>query len=98
MASRCTVASRMQRAPVVLDGLTNLRETMALVEAVQLFVSNDTGPMHIAMGLGKPTLALFGPQDPRKYGPWGRHGEVVSVYLPCSPCPQWGDSCHFVGR
>ena len=98
VASTRAVAGRMQRAPVVLDGLSDLRETMALIDAVQLFVSNDTGPMHIAMGLGKPTLALFGPSDPRKYGPWGAHGEVVSAYLPCSPCPQGEDTCHLVGR
>ena len=98
VASTRAVASRMQRAPMILDGLADLRETMALIDAVHLFISNDTGPMHIAMGLGKPTLALFGPSDPRKYGPWGAHGEVVSVYLPCSPCPQGQDTCHFVGR
>jgi predicted lipopolysaccharide heptosyltransferase III len=98
VASTHAVAGRMQRAPVVMDGLADLRETMALIDAVHLFVSNDTGPMHIAMGLGKPTLVLFGPSDPRKYGPWGAHGEVVSAYLPCSPCPQGEDTCHLVNR
>lgn len=98
VANTRAVAGRMRRAPVVLDSLTDLRETMALIDAVHLFVSNDTGPMHLAMGLGKPTLALFGPSDPRKYGPWGSHGEVVSAYLSCSPCPQGQDTCHLVGR
>lgn len=98
VASTRAVAGRMQRAPAVVENLADLRETMALINAVQLFVSNDTGPMHLAMGLGKPTLALFGPSDPRKYGPWGAHGEVVSAYLPCSPCPQGEDTCHLVGR
>jgi len=97
-ASTRAVAGRMQPPPAVLDGLADLRETMALIDAVHLLVSNDTGPMHIAMGLGKPTLALFGPSDPRKYGPWGAHGDVVSAYLPCSPCPQGEDTCHLVGR
>lgn len=98
LASTRAVAGGMARTPVVVDGITDLRETMALIDGVHLLVSNDTGPMHIAMGLGKPTLALFGPSDPRKYGPWGPHGEVVSASLPCSPCPQGEDTCHLVGR
>jgi ADP-heptose:LPS heptosyltransferase len=49
-------------------------------------VTNDTGPMHVAAALGKPLVALFGPTEPRRTGPYGRLRDVVRADLPCSPC------------
>lgn len=91
------VADQMSSRPVVLGGIARLRETIALIDRMSLFVSNDTGPMHIAAGLGRPTIGLFGPGDIVKYRPWGAHAHVISARLPCSPCPQWRDTCHLLG-
>lgn len=88
----------MRQPPAVMDEITSVRELMALIGQSRLFISNDTGPMHIAVALGIPTVALFGPSDLTKYGPWGENGAVVSKRLPCSPCPQQVDTCHEVGR
>jgi lipopolysaccharide heptosyltransferase II len=92
------VRDRMSSRPVVLAGIARLRETIALIDRMALFISNDTGPMHIAAGLGIPTIGVFGPGDIAKYRPWGPHTRVVSARLPCSPCPQEEDTCLLHGR
>jgi ADP-heptose:LPS heptosyltransferase len=51
-----------------------------------LMVTNDTGPMHAAAALGKPLVALFGPTEPRRTGPYGQLENVLRIELPCSPC------------
>ncbi len=51
-----------------------------------LMVTNDTGPMHVAAALGKPLIALFGPTEPRRTGPYGQLENVLRIELPCSPC------------
>ncbi len=92
------VAARMKRRPLVFDDVRSLRRTMALIAQTDLFIANDTGPMHVAVALGRPTIALFGPSDVSKYGPWGPHATVVQHVLPCNPCPQQEDTCHRHGR
>jgi ADP-heptose:LPS heptosyltransferase len=49
-------------------------------------VTNDTGPMHVAAALGKPLVAIFGPTEPRRTGPYGHLESVLRIDLPCSPC------------
>lgn len=92
------VAAAVKHPVVVFDGLVSLRQTMALIARTNVFVSNDTGPMHVAVALGRPTIALFGPSDITKYGPWGPQTTVIRHALPCSPCPQQEDTCHLHGR
>jgi ADP-heptose:LPS heptosyltransferase len=60
----------------------------ALLAKLELFVTSDTGPMHLAAAVGTPVVALFGPADPRRYGPLVHQRRVVRVDLPCSPCGQ----------
>jgi heptosyltransferase I len=52
----------------------------------ELMISNDTGPMHVAAALGKPVVAIFGPTEPRRTGPYGQLQNVVRIDLPCAPC------------
>ena len=58
-----------------------------------LLVTNDTGPMHVAAALGKPLVALFGPTEPRRTGPYGQLENVLRLDLPCSPCLK--SHCHY---
>jgi ADP-heptose:LPS heptosyltransferase len=51
----------------------------ALVARARLFIGCDTGPMHVAAALGRPVVALFGPADPRRTGPWGKGHAIVRV-------------------
>jgi ADP-heptose:LPS heptosyltransferase len=60
----------------------------ALLAKMELFVTSDTGPMHLAAAVGTPVVALFGPADPRRYGPLIEQRRVVRVDLFCSPCGQ----------
>lgn len=59
-----------------LVGRSSLPELIALLRTARLFVGCDTGPMHLAAALDVPVVALFGPADPRRTGPWGA-GHVV---------------------
>ncbi len=80
------VADSMQRPCVNLCGKTNLREAAALIEKCQLFVTNDSGLMHVATALGVPLVAIFGSTNPITTGPVGSRSRVVRVPIPCSPC------------
>ncbi len=76
-----------------LCGLTSLPEMVEWVRLCELLVTNDTGPMHVAAALGKPVVALFGPTEPRRTGPYGQLQNVLQHPLPCSPCLK--STCHF---
>jgi heptosyltransferase I len=69
-----------------LCGATSLPEMIEVVRRGDLLVTNDTGPMHVAAALGKPLVALFGPTEPRRTGPYGQLQNVLRLDLPCSPC------------
>ena len=84
------VSEKMQactNAPVIsLVGKTNLLELAALMKYSDLFVGNDTGVMHIAAATGCPVLGLFGPTDPRVWGPRGETTKVLYKGLDCRAC------------
>jgi lipopolysaccharide heptosyltransferase II len=69
-----------------LCGETSLPEMVEWLRLCDLMVTNDTGPMHVAAALGKPLIALFGPTEPRRTGPYGQLENVLRIDLPCSPC------------
>lgn len=71
---------------VDLTGKTSLLEMIEWIRRCDYIVTNDTGPMHIAAALGKPVVALFGPTDPRRTGPYGQIAHSLRISLPCSPC------------
>lgn len=75
------------RAAVNIAGKTSLRELIELMRYVDVFISNDSGPMHIATACRVPTLGIFGPTT-RELGffPYGPSTEVVEVDLKCRPC------------
>ena len=73
--------------PVVdLAGALDLPRLAVILEHLSLFVTGDTGPMHLAAAMGTPIVAIFGPSDPANYGPWTSRARVVRVDLWCSPC------------
>ena len=89
-ADRNVVDPVRQRLPagsfVDLTGDLDLLTLAAIIARVDLFVTGDTGPMHVAAAVGTPVVAVFGPSDPARYAPRGPHDQVVRVDLPCSPC------------
>ena len=59
---------------------------MTLLKICRVLLTNDSGPMHVAAALNKPLVALFGPTEPRRTGPYGHLESVLRIDLPCSPC------------
>jgi len=80
------VSRRMRGKYLDLSGRVTLRQFMALVSRMSVFITNDSGPMHISAALGVPTVAIFGSTDPSLTGPLGADVRVVSNGSPCSPC------------
>jgi ADP-heptose:LPS heptosyltransferase len=71
---------------VDLAGDMDVPTLAGVLARLDLFVSSDTGPMHLAAAVGTPVVALFGPASPVRYGPRGYREHIVRVDLPCSPC------------
>jgi ADP-heptose:LPS heptosyltransferase len=85
------VAAALPQPPLDLTGALSVRETMCVIGALDLFLSPDTGPMHLACALGTPSVSVFGPSDPARYfsggsGESGSRHVVVRADLWCSPC------------
>ncbi|MGC3966623.1 MAG: glycosyltransferase family 9 protein [Pirellulales bacterium] len=68
------------------DGAFTLLGSAELIRRAHLFITGDTGPMHIAAAVGTPIVALFGPADPLKTGPYTTDAIVLTKRLPCAPC------------
>ncbi len=83
-ADRAAAAS--ENSAVSLCGQTTLRQLAALIDRAAVVVTADSTPMHLAAALNRPMVALFGPTNPRRTGPYQRQGEVLRLELPCSPC------------
>ncbi len=75
---------------VSLCGQTDLNGTIEIIRRCDLFISGNTGTMHIAAALDKPLIALHGPTDPARFGPLGNNSHVIKSPLHCSPCLNLG--------
>ena len=75
-----------------LAGRTSLPGTAAVIEGAALLVSGDSGVLHIAAGLGVPTVSLFGPGRQNKWGPRGSGHLVINHHFACSPCTSFGST------
>jgi len=80
-----TVAARLPGSRN-LAGETSLREFIDLAAACRLFLTNDSGAMHVASALGVPTVTVFGATDDTTTGPTGPLARVVREHAECSPC------------
>ena len=69
-----------------LTGRLSLTEMVEWIRLSDLMVTNDTGPMHVAAALGTPAVALLGPTEPRRTGPYRQLDHVLQLNLPCVPC------------
>jgi lipopolysaccharide heptosyltransferase II len=87
------ISSRAAERCLNLCGRTSLPEMIEWVRRCDAMVTNDTGPMHAAAALGKPLIALFGPTEPCRTGPYGQLDKVIRQQLPCAPCLK--SRCHF---
>lgn len=80
------IALGMRHPPLILSGETSLSGLIALMSCCDLFITNDSGPMHLAAALQIPTLAIFGPTDEVATGPMSVKSVVIKKKVECSPC------------
>jgi ADP-heptose:LPS heptosyltransferase len=89
-ADRAMVNEAARRLPadriVDVSGDHDLLTLAGVLARLDLLVTGDTGPMHLAAAVGTPIVAVFGPSDPVRYAPRGPLDRIVRVDLPCSPC------------
>ncbi len=82
------IAREMETPPLLLTAMT-VGQLAALLERAQLVLGVDSGPLHLAVAQGTPTLQLFGPTDERIFGPWGvqeKH-DIIRATQKCPGCP-----------
>jgi heptosyltransferase-2 len=72
--------------PIMLTGKTSLSEAAAVLSVCDLLVSNDTGPAHISAALGRPTVVIFGPTNPKTTRPFPANAGIIRKEVECSPC------------
>jgi heptosyltransferase-2 len=80
------ISELMRHNPINLCGLTTLGQAMALIKRCNLFVTNDSGLMHVAAAFNTPMVAIFGPTDPLRTGPVSGNAKVIRHPLDCAPC------------
>lgn len=92
------VKGAMRSQVLDLTGKLSWGQLGALLEEADLFIGHDTGAMHLAVAVGTPVVAIFGPSDPRMYGPYEK-GVALWHDVGCNPCfahGRWKSSCrHF---
>ncbi len=82
---------RITKNSPIISCRTNLKELAVLISKCRLFVGGETGPLHIACALNVPTVALIGPTDSVRNGPYGEGHMVIEKDLPCRGC--WRHEC-----
>jgi lipopolysaccharide heptosyltransferase I len=82
----CARVASAAPGSVDLCGATSLPELAALVRRSSGAITNDSGPMHMAVALDRPVVSIFGPTDALWIGPYGRRDAVLRAALPCAPC------------
>ncbi|MEJ2744958.1 MAG: glycosyltransferase family 9 protein [bacterium] len=89
------IVRRMQKKALAVDRITDPLRMAALLKRLDVVVTTDSGPMHLAAALGVPVVALFGPTNPSRTGPfpkgipsgWGGAGHrVICAGVDCRPC------------
>lgn len=90
------IKEAMRQKPWDLTGQLTLGQLGALLERCDLFVGHDTGAMHLAVAVGIPVVAIFGPSDPRTYGPYSEKSVALWHDVGCNPCllrGRWNTAC-----
>ncbi len=80
------VISKMKHKAHNFVNRTNIRQLASLLEHSRLLITNDSAPLHLGCAVGVKVLALFGPTDPKKYGPTGEFDTFINKRLSCAPC------------
>jgi predicted lipopolysaccharide heptosyltransferase III len=82
----CDEVATLAPGSLNLAGETTLTELAAIIRRSTICLTNDSGPMHLAVALGRPVVSIFGPTDSVWIGPYQRPEAVLQAGLPCAPC------------
>ncbi|HHZ82486.1 MAG TPA: putative lipopolysaccharide heptosyltransferase III [Nitrospirales bacterium] len=80
------IQAQMSTTSVSIVGQTTVLQLAAVMKRCVLFLGNDNGPMHMAAAVGLPVVALFGPTNPKVWGPWGKGHRVFFKDVDCRAC------------
>lgn len=86
------IAADMGRGVMNLGGKTTLDELAAVIASADLFIGNDSGPMHLAAAFDTPSISLFGPTIASKWAPRGAQHRFIQKDYPCTGCWSWHSS------
>lgn len=81
----------MNSNPLIMTGKTTLNQAAALIEKCRLFISNDSGLLHVACAVNTPAIGIFGPTNYKKTGPYSDSSIIIRKELDCSPCYKRGE-------
>ncbi len=87
------IQGQMYGESVNIAGETTVPQLASILFKCNMFIGNDSGPMHLAAAVGTYTIGLFGPGDPERFGPVGEKCWTIRKKLDCPPCP--GKVCKF---
>ena len=90
------IQALMREKSFNIAGKTSLTQLASILQLCQLFIGNDSGPMHLAAAVGIPTIGLYGPGDPGRFGPVGAQCQTLRQKPDCPPC--LGTTCRFGGE
>ena len=90
------IQALMREKSFNIAGKTSLTQLASILQICQLFIGNDSGPMHLAAAVGIPTIGLYGPGDPGRFGPVGVQCQAIRRKPDCPPC--LGTTCRFGGE
>ena len=76
-----------------IAGKTSLTQLASILQTCNVFIGNDSGPMHLAAAVGTRTIGLYGPGDPTRFGPVGTMCQTIRRKTDCPPCPE--TTCRF---
>jgi len=84
------VAKRMKVGAINLAGVSSISQLASILKRASLFISNDSGPVHIAVAVGAPVISIFGRAQrglsPRRWGPLGERGHFLHKDVGCVQC------------
>lgn len=85
------VLGLVKSSPLSLVGKTDIPGLAAILSKLDVYITNDTGPMHLAAAVGTKVIAVFGPTSPEETRPLGENHHVVRHKADCAPC--WKRIC-----
>jgi heptosyltransferase III len=91
-----SIQKQMRGASINIVGETTVSQLAEILKRADLFIGNDSGPMHLAAAVGTRTIGLYGPGDPERFGPVGAHCQPLRRKPDCPPCMR--TSCKFGGE